>query len=140
MRVTKSIKNFINTEVAKRLMPKYQAEREEAERQTQAYENFLDTCFNEALTAYNKYFDAHFAEIADFVVDQRDKDYTPMTVFQNRVAVIKKSRLDENNVHWWERRYNKEVEQTVERIVVELELGGTKTELMEMLDKIGKGE
>ena len=44
MRVTKTIREYIEKEVKIRLDPKYEAERKEAERQTKAKNEFLEGC------------------------------------------------------------------------------------------------
>lgn len=139
MRVTKTIREYIEKEVAIRIAPKYAAEKAEAKRQNKALKDFCDACFDEAMSAFNKYFDANFAEIADFAADEREERYPPLSMYTNRMASIK-NRMELNGVHQWERRRNTEIKKLVDEIIVNLELGGTKAELMDMLNKIGAGE
>lgn len=135
MRVTKTIREFIEREVSTRLMPKYEAEKQEAKRQTDAMDAFHNGAAEAAKAAYNAYFEKHFPEIADFAEDER-KD-TSITFYYSRTATIR-NRHYTGSVHNWDSRRRAEVRKTVDEIIVNLELGGTKAELMEMLDKVGR--
>lgn len=139
MRVTKTIREYIEKEVAIRIAPKYAAEEAEANRQRTALQDFFDTCFDDAMVAFNKSFDANFAKVADFAEDERTDKNAALTMYTNRMASIK-NRMELNSVHQWERRRNAEIKKLVDEIIVSLELGGTKAELMDMLNKIGAGE
>lgn len=139
MRVTKTIREYIEKEVAIRIAPKYAVEEAEAKRQRTALQNFFDTCFDDAMAAFNKSFDANFAKVADFAEDERTDKNSALTMYTNRMASIK-DRFNEDSVHQWERRRNAEIKKLVDEIIVNLELGGTKAELMDMLNKIGAGE
>ena len=139
MRVTKTIREYIENEVAIRIAPKYAAEKAEAERQSEALQDFFDTCFDDAMAAFNKSFDTNFAKVADFAEDKRTEKNAALSMYTIRVASIK-DLLNEDNVHQWEHRKHKEIKKLVDEIIVNLELGGTKAELMDMLNKIGAGE
>ena len=136
MRVTRAIKEFIEREVYARLTPKYKDEEQEARRQSDAMNNFNEGCAKAAEEAFNTYFEKHFSEIADFADDEREK--CNMSFF-NRAATIR-DRHCSNNIHNWKSRKRYEAEKICSEIIVELELGGTKAELMKMLDEIGKKE
>lgn len=135
MRVTKTIREFIEREVDTRLAPKYEAEKQEAKRQTDAMDAFHEGCAKAAKAAYMAYFDEHFPEIADFAKDERKDCYLN---FCNARTATFRNRIYSNNVHNWSGRKHAEAKKTTDEIIVELELGGTKAELMEMLDKVGR--
>lgn len=134
MRVTKTIREYIEKEVKARLDPKYEAEKKEAERQTKAKNDFLEGCQAAAEAAFDAYFEAHFSEISDFCEDVRsDKSHYSNLCYR---AVEITDRMYSTSVHNWESRRRAEAKAKVEEIIVELELGGTKAELMAMLEKI----
>ena len=135
MRITKTIREFVQQEVSVRLAPKYEEEKREAERQNKAMNNFYEGCANAAEEAFNAYFDEHFSEIAEFAEDTR-KD-SCVNFYVSHTASIR-NRIRSDSVHCWHNRLWSEVGEVTRKIIVELELGGTKAELMEMLDKIGK--
>ena len=135
MRVTKTIREFIEREVSVRIAPKYEADEREAKRQNDAMNNFHENCANAAKEAFNAYFDAHFHEIAAFARDERQDRY--INFYANNSATIR-DRCYVNSVHGWDSRLRAETKKLVDEIIVEMELGGTKAELMELLDKIGQ--
>lgn len=135
MRVTKTIGEFIKREVSTRLAPKYEAEKQEARRQSDAMNEFHEGCAKAAEDAFNAYFEKHFHEIADFAEDEREK--RNMSFYAPHTATIR-NRHYTNSVHNWDSRRRSEVQKICDEIIVELELGGTKAELMAMLDKVGR--
>ena len=137
MRVTKNIREFIEREVDVRITPRYESDKVESARQKKALEDFLQACFNEATNAFNKYFDEHFDEVVDFAEDKRSSNKLYM---QPSYAATIKDIYNKNSVHGWEYRKRVETKKLVDEIIVNLELGGTKDELMEMLNKIGEGD
>lgn len=137
MRVTKAIKEYIEKEVTARVHPKYAAEEAEAKRQVQEKSNFLEACMQAAEEAYNARFDELFPSIADFAEDDRNK----VTLsFYNSHTVSIKDRCYVSSIHHWYDRERAECKKLVDKIIVNLELGGDKATLMEMLNKIGEGE
>lgn len=135
MRVTKTIREFIEREVSTRLAPKYEAEKQEAQRQSDAMNEFHEGCAKAAEDAFNAYFEKHFPEIADFAEDEREK--CNMSFYTSRTATIRNCHYT-NSVHNWNSRRRSEAQKICDEIIVNLELGGTKAELMEMLDKVGR--
>ena len=135
MRVTKTIREFIEREVSARLAPKYENEKQEAKRQNDAMNEFHEGCAKAAEEAFNAYFEKHFHEIADFAEDEREE--CNMSFYIARTATIR-NRHYINSIHNCDSRKRSEAKKICDEIIVELELGGTKAELMEMLDKIGK--
>lgn len=134
MRVTKTIREYIEKEVSARLAPKYETERVEAERQSKAKQSFLDGCQAAAEAAFDAYFAEHFAEIADFCEDKRGDKLHYNNLCYRAVEIT--DRVYTTSIHNWESRRRAEAKAKVDEIIVELELGGTKAELMEMLNKI----
>lgn len=137
MRVTKTIREYIEKEVTARIHPKYATEEAEAKRQYQKIEQFLEDCSEAAKRAYNDYFEIFFPQIATFATD--DRDTTNLSFYKSTVVSIT-DRLQYSSVHHWRDRERAEVQEKVQDIIITLELGGDKATLMEMLDKIGKGE
>ena len=137
MRVTKTIRDYIEKEVRARIQPKYDAEKAEAERRFAARDAFFDKCAKAAEEAFNAAFEANFHDVSDFMEDVREADNSPVSFYDSRAALIP-DRVQRNSVYQWQNRMNAEVNKITTEIAVELELGGTKAELMAMLEKIGK--
>ena len=137
MRVTKTIRDYIEKEVRARIQPKYAAEEAEAKRRFAARDAFFDKCAKAAEEAFNAAFEANFHDVSDFMEDVREADNSPFDFYSNRAVQIP-DRVQRNSVYQWQNRMNAEVNKITTEIVVELELGGTKAELMAMLEKIGK--
>lgn len=137
MRVTKTIREYIEKEVSTRIAPKYAAEEAEAKRQEEALEELREACSKAAKEAFNACFDKMYPAVADFAEDNRSD--IMLSCYNGRVVTIRDKHYT-SNVHNWQSRKRAEVKKLVDEIVVTLELGGTKAELMEMLDKIGVGE
>ena len=137
MRVTKTIREYIEREVRARIQPKYAAEEAEAKRHCTARDAFFDKCAKAAEEAFNAAFEANFHDVSDFMEDVREAVNPPVSFYSNRAANIP-DQLQRNSVYRWQIRMNEEANKITEEIVVELELGGTKAELMAMLEKIGK--
>ena len=137
MRVTKTIRDYIEKEVHARIQPKYAAEETEAKRRLAARDAFFDKCAKADEEAFNAAFEANFHDVSDFMEDVREADNSPVNFYTQRAAQIP-DKMQRNSVYQWQSRMNAEVNKIAEEIVVELELGGTKAELMAMLEKIGK--
>lgn len=137
MRVTKTIRDYIEKEVRARVQPKYAAEEAEAKRRCAARDAFFDKCIKAAEEAFNAAFEANFHDVSDFMEDVRKADNSPVSFYFNRAVQIP-DQVQRNSVYRWQNRMNEEANKIAEEIVVELELGGTKAELLAMLEKIGK--
>lgn len=137
MRVTKTIREYIEKEVKARVEPKFEAEKLEARRQDAMLSDFLNDASKAAKAAWMSYFDEHFNEIAEFCEDNRQTEFgTNIPTFYNgRSAAIKDIHLS-SSVHRWPEHVREESKRLIDEIIVELELGGTKAELMAMLEKI----
>ena len=137
MRVTKTIRDYIEKEVRARIQPKYAAEETEAKHRLADRDAFFDKCTKAAEEAFNAAFEANFHDVSDFMEDVREADDSPVSFYTQRAAQIP-DRMHPDSVYQWQFRMEKEIKKITEEIVVELELGGTKAELMAMLEKIGK--
>lgn len=137
MRVTKTIREYIEKEVRARIQPKYAAEETEAKRRLAARDAFFDKCAKAAEEAFNAAFEANFHDVSDFMEDVREADHSPVGFYFNQAVQIP-DQSQCNSVYRWQIRMNEEANKITQEIVVELELGGTKAELMAMLEKIGK--
>ena len=102
-----------------------------------ARDAFFDKCAKAAEEAFNAAFEANFHDVSDFMEDVRKADNSPVAFYFNRAVDIP-DQSQRNSVYRWQIRMNEEANKITEEIVVELELGGTKAELMAMLEKIGK--
>lgn len=137
MRVTKTIREYIEKEVKARIAPRYEEQKTEAKRQEQAMTDFIEGAAKAAQQAWTEYFETHFSEIADFCDDERKDRYgTNVPTFYNSRCVSIRNKHYSNSIHNWYSQMTAEANKIVNEIVVELELGGTKAELMEMLNKI----
>ena len=134
MRVTKSIREYIEKEIRARLEPKYAEEKAEAKRQADAREAVLSGAAKAAEAAYNAYIDEHFPSIAEFADDCRKGPYGGnMPSFYNNRSLQIRDMSYTTSVHNWSRRCSEECKVKSEEIIVTLELGGTKKDLDEML-------
>lgn len=134
MRVTKNIREYIEAEVAKRLEAKYADEAAEAQRQETLHSAFCEGAAHAAEEAYHRYCAEHFSEVADFC-DLGNDNYSTPNFYSSRAATIRDRNVI-TSVHSWRRRMRDEVMRISKDIVVTLELGGTRAELEEMLNKI----
>lgn len=137
MRVTKTIREFIEKEVSNRLDAKYAAEKEEADFQVKVAQEVENAAMDAAQKAYDKYMASAFAQY-DFLEDLHTDKERRCVELNRFTSFCIKDRLDYNNVQSWRRRKTDEARSIVNDIIVELELGGDKATLMAMLDKVGE--
>ena len=133
MRVTKNVREYIEREVEKRLLPKYEAEKAEAKRQTDKLAEVERMMAEAAEAAYLNCLAQHWHELEDFC-----EDNTPnrLPTFYHSTAVVIENRQNYDSVHQWIRRMRDEAKRIVDDIIVTLELGGGRAELEEMLNNI----
>ena len=136
MKVTKNIKEYIEKEVSARLASKY-----EADKQTAEYERRIESeVWEEVLTAMQKTYDEVMAKAFaehSFLENLRNENNGRCVEIAKHRAFTIQDRHNINSVHRWESRMREEAAAISKDIIVTLELGGTKAELMEMLEKIG---
>ena len=135
MRVTKNVREYIEREVEKRLLPKYEAEKAEAKHQETMLSAFLEGASHAAEDAFYAYFNEHWGEIEGFCESHVDDEYRRPHFYNARIATIK-DKCHYSSIHCWDRRLRDEAKRIVSDIIVTLELGGTREELMRMLDEI----
>ena len=135
MRVTKTIREFIEKEVTKRLEKKYTAEKAMAEFQQKVKNDVYQEAMAIVQKAYDEYMAGVFAKY-DFLVDKH-KDYErPCVEIRTYMAFdFKDPHIGPQS---WRIRMNNEAKDIIDGIIVELELGGDKATLMAMLDKVGE--
>ena len=131
MRVTKTIREYIEKKVDEKISAKYEAEKLEAERQIKIENEILEAASEAALKVFteaikNAVINIEFLEIHE--------ECFPTCYRSNAISI--KDRHYTNSVHNWRTRKNKEVKEKVDDIVVALELGGTKIDLDKMLSEI----
>lgn len=131
MRVTKTIKTFIEEKVDEKLMVKYQAEKEQAESEREMLNTIKSEALKLATKVYNEYVDQHI-EDKNFIEKKREIE---LNAYANCNLNIANS-CQITSIHQWQARKREEKNKIVQDIIVTLELGGTKADLMEMIDKI----
>ena len=137
MRVTKTIREFIEKEVSNRLDAKYAAEKAEADFQLKVEGEVWEAAMDAAQKAYDEYMADAFTQYG-FLEDLHTDKGRRCVELRKHMAFAIKNRQSHNSVQCWRRRKDEEARSIVDDIIVELELGGTKAELMAMLEKIGK--
>lgn len=137
MRVTKTIREFIEKEVSNRLDAKYTAEKEEADFQTKVEQEVWEVAMDAAQKAYDEYMAGVFARY-DFLEDLHTDQERRCVELRKSMAFGIKDRLNRSSVLNWRRRKDDEARSIVNDIIVELELGGNKATLMAMLDRVGE--
>lgn len=131
MRVSKTVREYIEKKVSEKVNAKYDAERIEADRQNKAINDFWDNLSEEleALAAerVNKFLENNsFAE--------RGPRLNIISLYSNVVSIADRHMV--SSVHNWRNRAKAEIKEKVEDIVVTLELGGTKEDLERMISEI----
>ena len=130
MRVTKTVKEYIEKCVREKVHKKYEAEEAEANRQREEIDNFIENLRD----TMNEYVEKH---IKMFVEEHPYAERSPrenLVTFYNPIDIV--DRHMNSSVHNWRRRADVEVNEKVTDIVVTLELGGTKADLDRMLNEI----
>ena len=131
MRVSKTVREYIEKKVSEKVNAKYDVERIEAERQNKVINDFWNNLSEEfeALAAerVNKFLEENsFAE--------RGARETIMSYYSGAISIA--DRHMTSSVHNWRNRARTEIKEKVEDIIVTLELGGTKEDLERMINEI----
>ena len=131
MRVSKTVREYIEKKVSEKVNAKYDVERIEAERQNKVKNDFLDSLSEEleALAAerVNKFLEENsFAE--------RGARNTIVSYYTDAIIIADRHMI--SSVHNWRNRARTEIKEKVEDIIVTLELGGTKEDLERMINEI----
>ena len=139
MRVTKTVKEYIQKEVAARMEKRYADEAAEAKHQRDLYEAIEADALAYAAEAYKTYvldrIEANNAE--DFLHIGNGYGEGIKLRHDYRGGGLTLTHSNEfASVLSWRQRMQKETNEKCEEIIVTLELGGTKAELMQMLSEI----
>ena len=130
MRVTKTVKEYITKEVSTRIHKKYEEEEARAKYEVEQKNKLYDACIAAAEAAIKKVIDENkfdFIETDNKIGDCINFRYNTFTI---------KNQNYTNSCHKWRSRFNAEVDEKVNEIVVELELGGDRAKLTEMLNAL----
>lgn len=131
MRVTKTVREYIEKKVAEKVNIKYEAEKLEAERQNDLVNNFWDELEKEleaiAVERLNK-----FIEKNSFV--ERGYRSNISDCYHSTLKIA--DRHMDSSVHNWHNRARAEIKEKVDDIIVTLELGGNKEDLERMVEAI----
>lgn len=135
MRVTKTVKEYIEKCVREKVYEKYEEERAIAENESHTVNAFWEALGDE-IEAIAQERVAKFVKENEFV-EMAEARYTSSNLtsyYSNRVTI--KDKVYETSVHNWRRRADREVKLKVDDIIVTLELGGTRADLDRMLGEI----
>lgn len=139
MRVTKTVREYIEKEVAARMERKYADEAAEAKRQRDLCEKIEADALRAATQAYEAVVNQSIKENHAEGLLEISKTF-PEGVQLSYNYRSNKLRLAHESEYAsvlnWRRRMQEEAKEKCEEIIVTLELGGTKTELMQMLFEI----
>lgn len=135
MRVTKTVKGYIEKCVRKKVYKKYEAEKEAADTENMILKNFWDTLGEEIENIAKERVEKLLAEYNFIELDNSRYISSSFTSYYSYRTVIK-DRYCNNSKHNWRIRADAEVNEKVADIIVTLELGGTKADLDRMLNEI----
>ena len=131
MRVSKTVREYIEKKVSEKVSAKYDAERIEADRQNKAINDFWNN-LSEELEALAAERVDKFLEKNSFA--ERGPGSLIVSTYYNVISIA--DRHMNSSVHNWKNRARTEIKEKVEDIVVTLELGGTKEDLERMISEI----
>ena len=133
MRVTKKVENYIREQVRAKVMPKYEAEKAEANRIRELIRDIESRASEAAIAAAKAVYDE--AKAYDDVLEYDEKSFERVCLSYYRV-VTPKDACYITSVHKWDYRYSEEVNKIVDDIIVTLELGGNKADLDRILSEL----
>lgn len=130
MRVTKTVREYIEKKVAEKVYVKYEAEKLEAKRQYEEINNFVKELEN----TMNEYVDKHIKMFVEEHPYAERGAREKLVCFYSTINVA--DRHMNSSVHNWQKRALAEIKEKVDDIIVTLELGGTKADLERMISEI----
>lgn len=130
MRVTKTVREYIEKKVAEKVYVKYEAEKLEAKRQNEEINNFI----KELEDTMNEYVDKHIKMFIEEHPYAERGARERLVSFYHLMNVA--DRHMDSSVHNWQSRARAEIKEKVDDIIVTLELGGTKADLERMISEI----
>lgn len=131
MRVSKAVKDYIKEQVEIKLAPKYKEQEAQARYETVVRDEILERASETARSAFQKVI---MEEAADYPFLKANPDHAPSCY--NGMALTIPDRVYTSSVHHWKHRMEQERDKIVANIVVELELGGNKSDLERLLSEI----
>lgn len=138
MRVTKTVKEYIQKEVAARMEKRYADEAAEAKRQYDLKESINEAALAAAAATYEQY-------VRQAIEANNAESFLGFSVYGNKIELrpgyhsnelVLFNESNDSSVHSWRRRMREEIAEKCDEIIVTLELGGTKAELLQMLSEI----
>ena len=130
MRVTKTVREYIERSVREKVYKKYEAEEAEAKRQNEEIRIFienLEDTMNEYVEKHIKMFVEEHSYAERSARESLVSFYSPLNIVDRHMN---------SSVHNWQSRARAEVKEKVDDIIVTLELGGTRADLDRMLSEI----
>lgn len=131
MRITKVVKEYIEERITEKVLPKYELEKIEAERQLEIKNKFFEELTEELEAIATERMEKFLAE-NPFM--ERSKGQKISTVYYSSANIIDRYLL--SSVHNWKTRAREEINNKTKNIIVTLELGGTKEDLERMISEI----
>lgn len=131
MRITKVVKEYIEERITEKVMPKYELEKIEAERQLEVKNKFFEELAEELEAIATERMEKFLAE-NPFL--KKTKKQNISTVYYDSVNFTDRYLL--SSVHNWKKRAKEEISNKTRNIIVALELGGTKEDLERMISEI----
>ena len=131
MRITKVVKEYIEERITEKVLPKYELEKIEAERQLEVKNKFFEELAEELEAIATERMEKFLAK-NPFL--KRLKKQNISTVYYSSVDFIDRYHL--SSVHNWKTRAKEEISNKTRNIILALELGGTKEDLERMISEI----
>lgn len=131
MRITKVVKEYIEERITEKVLPKYELEKIEAERQLEIKNKFFEELAEELEAIAAERVEKLLAE-NPFL--ERLERQNISTVYYSAVNIIDRNLF--SSVHNWKTRAREEINNKTKNIIVALELGGTKEDLERMINEI----
>lgn len=131
MRVSKTVREYIENKVTEKLTERYAAEKAQAEREAKIWEEVLEAAATAAQEVFIK-------TITEQVKPHPFLELSPQNFpncYCSRAAIIP-DRHKASSVHRWQDHIIHDRNEIVRNIIVELELGGTKADLERILAEI----
>lgn len=130
MRVTKTVREYIEKKVVEKVYVKYEAEKLEAKQQHEEINNFI----KELEDTMNEYVDKHIKMFIEEHPYAERSARERLVSFYSPINIV--DRHMNSSVHNWQSRARAEIKEKVDDIIVTLELGGTKADLERMISEI----
>ena len=131
MRITKVVKEYIEERITEKVLPKYELEKIEAERQLEVKNKFFEELAEELEAIATERMGKFLAE-NPFL--ERTERQNISTVYYDSVNITDRYLL--SSVHNWKKRAKEEISNKTRNIIVALELVATNEDLESMIHEI----